>query len=135
MRYDHCHVSFSTISVITMTQGRLAWLMAVMIVFQSFTAVVEAHAFDQFEASAAAHALLHQAVVDDAGHTDATNSDTHETPLDHVLHCPHHGCHSPLFVSNGLEVHALVSAVDRSDELSDFKPDTPVSSLFRPPIA
>ncbi len=107
-----------------MKEKRLSILIVILMVLQSLTVVVEAHAFEQFEAATSAH---------DALHSNTVHPDGQDSPLDHVLHCPHHGCHSPFFVSIGisLPVVTTVSLIDYS--FAGFKPDAPVSSLYRPP--
>ena len=107
-----------------MRRTPLSCLLALMIVIQSLTAVVEAHAFDLM---GSAHDALHQSLADSSPLADTTDTGEQNTPLDHILHCPHHGCHSPLFVSGGLSVSLLVSTISAKPMSRDFAPEAPVS--------
>ena len=128
------HVSFSKLSVVTMSRTCMSCLVVFMIVLQSLTAVVEAHAFDQFESTPSAHDVLHQSFSDTPQFDDHGDSDEPNTQLDHVLHCPHHGCHCPLVLSGGATVAAVMNMKSIGSNSRGYIPDAPISSLFRPPI-
>lgn len=118
-----------------MNDKRLSILIVILLVLQSLTVVVETHAFDQFDAAASAHDALHAACVDDRAQPDTHSHEGQDTPLDHVLHCPHLGCHSPLFVCSGINLPIAANVSLINDSSGSFAPDAPISSLFRPPRA
>lgn len=113
----------------------MSCLVVLMIVLQSLTAVVEAHAFDQLESSPSAHDALHQASSDDPQLAEHSDSDDENTTIDHVLHCPHHGCHCPLVISSRVALPSLMSLASNIKNARDNIPEAPITSLFRPPIA
>ena len=129
------HVSFSTFSVIAMSRTRTSCLVVLMIVLQSLTAVVEAHAFDQLESAHSAHDALHQSLSDTPQSAEHSDSDEENASIDHVLHCPHHGCHCPLVVSGGVALATSLDFKSSNQDSRDNVPDAPITSLFRPPIA
>jgi hypothetical protein len=133
--YPILHVNLSTLLVVAMSRTRLSCLVVFMIVLQSLTAVVEAHAFDQSESTPSAHDALHKTFSDTPQLDDHGDSDEPNTQLDHVLHCPHHGCHCPLLLSGGATVPAVERMSSINSNSRDRIPDAPISSLFRPPIA
>jgi hypothetical protein len=118
-----------------MSRTRLSCLVVFMIVLQSLTAVVEAHAFDQFESTPSGHDALHQYFSDTSQLDDHDDSDEQNNQLDHVLHCPHHGCHCPLIFSDSATLSSVMNMKSISSNSRDRIPDAPISSLFRPPIA
>ena len=133
--YPILYVDLSTLSVVAMSRTRLSCLVVFMIVLQSLTAVVEAHAFDQVESMPSAHDALHQSFSDTSQLDDHGDSEEANTQLDHVLHCPHHGCHCPLVLSSGANLPAVINLGSINSNSRDRIPDAPISSLFRPPIA
>jgi hypothetical protein len=133
--YPILYANLSTLSAVAMSRTRLSCLVVFMIVLQSLTAVVEAHAFDQFESTPSAHDALHQSFSDTPQLGDQNDSDEQNSQLDHVLHCPHHGCHSPVVFSGGATLAAVTNIKYVNSSSWDRIPDAPISSLFRPPIA
>lgn len=117
-----------------MKRGRLASLVAFMIMLQLFTVVAEAHIFESYESTPSSHDVLHQASTDLHSDDDHSDSDEHDSSTDHVRHCSHHGCHSPL-LSTGVCSYAPISSLSSAkSRITDHIPDAPLSTLFRPPI-
>lgn len=129
------HVSFSTFSVVAMSRARISCLVVLMIVLQSLTAVVEAHAFDQPESTHSAHDALHPSLSDTPHSAEHSDSDEDDTSISHVLHCHHHGCHFPLVISGGVALGPSFDLDYINQGSMDNIPEAPITSLFRPPIA
>ena len=118
-----------------MSRARSSCLVILMIVLQSLTALVEAHAFDQFDPAHSTHDTSHPALSDTPHQGDHADSAEEKAAIDHIPHCSHHGCHCPLLLSGAVDMPMLVSLSSSKRNPRDSIPDAPITSLFRPPIA
>lgn len=133
--YAFSYVSWSKFSDFAMSRARLSSLIAIMIVLQLFTVVAEAHAFEPYESMPSTHDVVHQMSADSHSGENHSDTDDHEKGIDHISHCSHHGCHSPLLLT-GVNTQALIgNLASAKNSMSDHIPDAPLSTLFRPPIA
>ena len=116
-----------------MNRKALSYLLLVLIVLQSLTAMADVHPIDYsdtapFSTDSSEGSL--SGMLQDA--TDPTNQNA---PTDGLFHCHHHGCHGHVYLSGNLTHSVFLHKHSLHKDYHALIPEAPSSSLYRPPIA